>query len=314
MLREICRVVFIFLSIVLPAVAAAQWTTDYEAAMAQARKEGKAVLADFTGSDWCYYCTLLKKEVLEQPEFSAWAEKNFVLLEVDVPQNPAFDRKLLARNQMLCSKYRIDGYPTVLVLDGEGRALGGLFGYVGDWKAVRRVLEPGLQAVRLLQGAETLQGEAKLQSLIQAWKLIPEELHELNIPLQQELSAIDTQDISGLRAAAQAEQSLQACTAAAEAAPTDAAALDIVNAELARAVPLNRRQLLELKYRILITGVQTPEDVYAAAEVAYAMIDADLRLSPQVKESRKRQMKGVFANPQTSINRSRTIRRKRPIR
>ena len=91
-------------------------------------------------------------------------------------------------------------------------------------------------------------------------------------------------------------------------------ALDIVNAALFEAVPQNKRQLLELKYKLMICSVETPEDVYAAAEVGYQMIDADLRLSPKVKESRKKQLRGVFANPQTSINRSRIIHRKRPIR
>ena len=91
-------------------------------------------------------------------------------------------------------------------------------------------------------------------------------------------------------------------------------ALDIVNAALFEAVPQNKRQLLELKYKLMICSVETPEDVYAAAEIGYQMIDADLRLSPKVKESRKRQLRGVFANPQTSINRSRIIHRKRPIR
>ncbi len=301
------------LAVVAAACAtAAEWGTNYEAALAQAGEQGKAVLADFTGSDWCYYCIRLRKEVLEQPEFAAWAEQNFVLLEVDVPQNPEFDRKLLAQNQRLCTQYRIDGYPTVLVLDARGRALGGLFGYVPDAAAVQRTLEKGLRADALLRRAAQLEGEEKLRLMLEAWRLIPADLHELNIPLQQELSALDTQDISGLRAAAEAERRLAECTAAADAAPTDAAALELVEAALARAVPENRRQLLELKYRLLILGVETPEDVYAAAEVAYAAIDADLRLSPKVKESRKKQLRGVYANPQTSINRSRMIRRKRP--
>jgi hypothetical protein len=59
---------------------------------------------------------------------------------------------------------------------------------------------------------------------------------------------------------------------------------------------------------------QTHEEVFAAAEVGYLMIDADLRISPKVKENMKAQLRGVFANPQTSLNRSRMIRRKRPIR
>ena len=64
----------------------------------------------------------------------------------------------------------------------------------------------------------------------------------------------------------------------------------------------------------MVRCVETHADVLAAAEVAYASIDADLRLSPRVKESRKRQMQGVFANPQTTINRSRMLFRKRPAR
>ena len=33
--------------------AAEGWLTDYEAAKKQAAKEGKDILMDFTGSDWC---------------------------------------------------------------------------------------------------------------------------------------------------------------------------------------------------------------------------------------------------------------------
>ena len=87
-----------------------------------------------------------------------------------------------------------------------------------------------------------------------------------------------------------------------------------MNAALFEAVPYNLRQLLEIKYKLLISSAETEADVMAAAEVAYRIIDADLRLSAQEKESRKKQMRGVFANPQTTINRSRAMRRKRPIR
>lgn len=296
------------------AAVAAEWGTDYKAALAQAEREGKAVLADFTGSDWCGYCIKLRAEVLDNPAFAAWAETQFVLLEVDVPNNPQFDREQLAQNQMLCSKYEIDGFPTVLVLDSRGRALGGLFGYVGDPAAVRKTLEKGVQAVQLLKAAESLEGGAKVHAMVEAWRLVPEDLHDLNKELQAEIAAIDTQDLCGLKATADAERRLQACKHAVEVAPTDAVALEIVEAALFEAVPQNRRQLLELKYKLMICSVETEADVLAAAKVAYEMIDADLRLSPRVKQSRKKQMEGVFANPQTSLNRSRMIRRKRPIR
>lgn len=293
---------------------AAEWGTDYEAALVQAASQGKAVLADFTGSDWCGYCMRLRAEVLDNPSFAEWAEKNFVLLEIDVPHNPKFDRKLLEKNQALCAKYGIDGYPTVLVLDAKGRALGGLFGYESDPVLVRRILEPGLQAAQLLKTAESLEGVAKLEALLTAWRLLPEELHALNKELQAEIMSIDSEDRSGLKALADAERRFLACKHASEVAPTDAVAMEIIDAALFEAVPQNKRQLLELKYKLMLHMAQTQEDVLAAADVGYMMIDADLRISPQVKENMKAQLRGVFANPQTSLNRSRMIRRKRPIR
>lgn len=295
-------------------VSAAEWGTDYESAMAQAQEKEKAVLVNFTGSDWCGFCMRLKSEVLDEPSFVEWAGKRFVLLEVDVPNNPQFDRALLEQNQELCAKYGVDGFPTVLVLDAKGRPLGGLFGYNGDVASVRSVLEAGAQAVQLLKIAEGLQGEAKVHALVKAWQLVPADLHDLNKELQAEIKAIDTKDLSGLRSIEDAERRLQACRHAADVAPTDAAALDIVNAALFEAVPHNRRQLLELKYKLMIYLAENHEDVLAAAEVAYEIIDADTRLSEKAKATRKNQLRGVYANPQTTLNRSRTRRRTRPSR
>ena len=308
------RLLLSLLCIPLFAASAAEWGTNYEEALNKARSEGKAVLAEFTGSDWCYYCRKLRQEVLDSPDFASWAEENFVLLEIDLPQHTDIGIELLTQNQMLRSKYQIDGYPTLLVLDASGRPLGGMFGYVGDPKTVQAELEPGIKAEKLLREAAKLPATQKQAPLIAAWKLIPQELHELNIPLQQEVAEHDPHDLSGLRAAASAERQLQECKAAEAAAPTDEAALRIVQKTLATATPHNKRQLLELQYRLLIRMAEKPEDVYAAAEVAYASVDADLRISSREKESRKHQMRGVFANPQTTLNRSRMFLRKRPIR
>ena len=47
------------------AVAADEgWLVDFEAAKQQAAKEGKSILMEFTGSDWCPPCIALKKKVL----------------------------------------------------------------------------------------------------------------------------------------------------------------------------------------------------------------------------------------------------------
>ena len=295
-------------------LSAAEWGTDYQAALAQAQAEGKAVLVDFTGSDWCGFCMRLRAEVLDHPDFVAWAQKNFVLLEVDMPKNPNFDEKLREQNEQLCQKYNVDSYPTVLVLDAQGHPLGGLFGYESNWKIAKGEIEPGLKVQQLLHEAESLQGAAKLKLLVQAWRLIPEDLQKLNPQLKKEILALDSADISGLHAEEKAQKRLAECIAAANEAPTDVAALAVVNAALENAHPSILKSLLEHKFRLLVLLAETHEDVLAAAEVAYAAIEADPRLSPEVKKSRINQMKGVFANPQTTLNRSRMIKRKRPKR
>ena len=54
----------------------ADWTTDYKAALTQAKAQNKLVLLDFTGSDWCGYCKLLDKEVFTTSSFKDFADKN----------------------------------------------------------------------------------------------------------------------------------------------------------------------------------------------------------------------------------------------
>ena len=52
------------------------WGHDLSAARARAHENGKLVLLDFTGSDWCPPCMALHDFVFTQPEFLDFAEKN----------------------------------------------------------------------------------------------------------------------------------------------------------------------------------------------------------------------------------------------
>ena len=68
------------------AKAPAGWQTDVDAAIALAKKEGKSVMLEFTGSDWCPPCIMMKKEVFSKEEFFKAASKNFVLVHLDFPK------------------------------------------------------------------------------------------------------------------------------------------------------------------------------------------------------------------------------------
>jgi len=114
-------------SALLTATAAElNWLTDADKAKAQAKDENKLVLLDFTGSDWCGWCIKLNKEVFNTPEFAEYAKKNLVLVEVDFPRKKQLSDAQKSANEALGKKYSIKGYPTLILLDGEGKKLGEL--------------------------------------------------------------------------------------------------------------------------------------------------------------------------------------------
>ena len=105
------------------------WLTDYKKALEAARAEKKVVLVDFTGSDWCVWCIKLKKEVFETPEFSKYAKTNLVLLEIDFPNGKPQSDELKKQNAELQRQFGIEGFPTILVLNSDGKLIGKM-GYV----------------------------------------------------------------------------------------------------------------------------------------------------------------------------------------
>jgi len=118
------------------------WLTDLPKAQATAKTENKQVLLDFTGSDWCGWCIKFNKEVLSTPEFAEYAAKHLVLVEVDFPRKKEQSGELKKANKALGSKYKVDGYPTFVVLNKEGKEIGRQEGYAaGGPKAFIAKLE-----------------------------------------------------------------------------------------------------------------------------------------------------------------------------
>ena len=109
--------------------AKAGWLTSYAEAQQEAKSKQRLLLMDFTGSDWCGWCIMLDQEVFSKPAFKEYASKNLVLLELDFPRSKQMPKETLAQNERLAMQYRVQGFPTVVVLDSNGKAIGAL-GYV----------------------------------------------------------------------------------------------------------------------------------------------------------------------------------------
>ena len=107
------------------------WLTSLPDAQAKAKAEDKLVLMEFTGSDWCPPCKMLHKEVMTSKEFAEYAKDNLVLVELDFPKKKEQTAELKKANQDLAEKYKITGYPTVIVLDSSGKEVYRAVGYSG---------------------------------------------------------------------------------------------------------------------------------------------------------------------------------------
>jgi len=94
------------------------WSTDLDKAIEQAKTEKKSVLVEFTGSDWCPPCIAMRKNVFSKKEFVDAASKKFILVELDFPKG---DKALSEKNKPLAEKFKIEGFPTVVLLDSEGK-------------------------------------------------------------------------------------------------------------------------------------------------------------------------------------------------
>lgn len=89
---------------------------DYETGMEQVEKQEKPVLIDFTAS-WCGWSRKLESEVFPTREVIALSQK-FVCIRVDGDERPE-----------LVDRYVVDGYPTLLFLEHDGRELNRVSGY-----------------------------------------------------------------------------------------------------------------------------------------------------------------------------------------
>mgnify|MGYP000926457401 CR=1 FL=1 len=201
------------LTISLSTAAGDEWMTDFEAAKQKAAAENKDLLVDFTGSDWCGWCIKLVDEVFKHDVFKQGAADNFVLVELDFPQDKSkLDEATQKQNEMLQKKYSIQGFPTILLLDDQGRPYAQT-GYQAGGPGKYLTHLDGLLAVKTkrdeaLKAAEKLEGPAKAKSLVEALKLLPEGQLSHYSEIIQQIATLDPKDESGFVAGEKLKQAV----------------------------------------------------------------------------------------------------------
>ncbi len=92
-------------------------------------------------TDWCGWCKRLSKEVFRQKEFQTFASEELILVEVDFPRYKDMPSDQKKKNRRLQSKYLVQGFPTILLVDASEKELlrtgylpGGANSYVSHLK------------------------------------------------------------------------------------------------------------------------------------------------------------------------------------
>jgi thioredoxin-like negative regulator of GroEL len=193
-------IVVLAASVAFSANISSDWQQNYMSAVAQARREGKPLLADFSTS-WCPNCRMLEKRTFTDPAVTERL-KDFVKVYVDGDANPD-----------MVSRFNIQGYPTIVAISPKGEIVNTQVGYV----------EPGQFAYQLDAIKSRVQAQAmptaKNASVKDADKQVAQKntdktnnasTEESNVPedsgagrlLQKLKSETQTADASSVRASA----------------------------------------------------------------------------------------------------------------
>jgi thioredoxin-related protein len=106
------------------------------------RESGEKLGFLYFTTDWCGWCKKLQKDTFSDREFVEYTETHFVPYYVNAEKNAGPELRTL---------YKVNAYPTVVIIDGEGRMIDMIIGY--------KLPEPYLAELkRIFEGEDTLAG------------------------------------------------------------------------------------------------------------------------------------------------------------
>ncbi|MFY9555946.1 MAG: thioredoxin family protein [Blastocatellia bacterium] len=107
------------------------WHRDLRRALEVARADGKLVVADVY-TDWCGWCKKMDKIIYSDPAIAAMSRQ-----EIFVKVNAEDE----GEGQNFARQMRVKGFPTTIILDGNGRVLNITQGYIASPQAFAELVQ-----------------------------------------------------------------------------------------------------------------------------------------------------------------------------
>ena len=94
---------------------------DFEKALAEAKKDGKVLMLEFTGSQWCPPCKMLHKYVLNTDKFLKHAKDKLKVVVADAAN--------AAQYAKLADTYELTGFPTIILINPQSGYIEKIVGF-----------------------------------------------------------------------------------------------------------------------------------------------------------------------------------------
>lgn len=243
-------------TIFMAAVATAaemEWMRDLDAAAEKAAAENKLLLVEFTGSDWCKFCTVQKNKVLDTPVFTAWVQKHCIPVEIDVPNDVyrVGGEQQKRRNTRICEEFNVKNFPSLKIMSPELVVLGGYKGAQSNPADAIASLEQSFPNAEALKNALSLTGAARTAALRKMYDAQHPDERKGNFELLRLLVESDPADTTGLAQQYKQKDQMRRLHRALDAAATDEEKLSILDKTLSEALPENLSEIKITKARLL---------------------------------------------------------------